>query len=99
MVTAMQERDAQHANHNRFAELCAAVLNGFNQSPAQSRGTMVVLHVRRSSAFFQTRDPQEGAAMSAMVDLCMQRRAEATSGVEEKPLVLCVISRESVLKD
>lgn len=37
--------------------------------------------------------------MRAIVDLCMRRRAAATSGMEEKPLVLCVISRESVLKD
>mmetsp|Transcript_26552 Transcript_26552/g.56257 ORF Transcript_26552/g.56257 Transcript_26552/m.56257 type:complete len:366 (+) Transcript_26552:2-1099(+) len=57
---------------------------------------MILLHIRRSSAFFQSRDEQESAAIRQIAELCMERRR---AGNERNPLVLCVVARKSVLKD
>eukprot|EP00927_Polykrikos_kofoidii_P048317 TRINITY_DN42565_c0_g1_i1.p1 TRINITY_DN42565_c0_g1~~TRINITY_DN42565_c0_g1_i1.p1 ORF type:complete len:1473 (+),score=263.11 TRINITY_DN42565_c0_g1_i1:143-4420(+) len=98
-VAAMLERDEQSARSNRFPLLCAAVLDGFSRQGVVGKGVLLALHIRRSSAFFQTKDAQEAAAIRAMAALAMRRRAEANGMPEERPLVLCIISRESVLKD
>jgi len=99
MVAAMAERDEQHAKHNRFAEVCAAVLDGYTNRLEPGVGCMILLHIRRSSAFYQSRDEKESAAIRSLAELCMQRRSNAVDGHESNPVVLCIVSRESVLKD
>jgi len=58
-----------------------------------------LLHIRRSSAFYQSRDEKESAAIRSLAELVMQRRSAAVDGHESNPVVLCLVSRESVLKD
>merc|ERR1712217_158853 len=93
----MLERDEQHLNHNRFAEVCTSVLDGFCRHGAPARGTMVLLHLRRSTAIHQHRDAKEGELMREIASLCMKRRF-AQPG-EFGPLVVCMVSRTKVLND
>eukprot|EP00929_Paragymnodinium_shiwhaense_P070045 TRINITY_DN3541_c0_g1_i4.p1 TRINITY_DN3541_c0_g1~~TRINITY_DN3541_c0_g1_i4.p1 ORF type:complete len:1610 (-),score=331.44 TRINITY_DN3541_c0_g1_i4:39-4868(-) len=99
MINAMLERDEQNPRVNRFAQLCGSVLDGFARINKAGQGTMVVLHIRRSSAFFQSSDKQEADAIKAFAEAAMKRRAEAQGQPEDNPLVLCVVSREFGLKD
>lgn len=99
MVSAMMERNEQHARASRLAKLCTAVVDGFSQHGMETHGTVLLLHMRRSSAFFQSRDPQEFATIQALADLCMRRKAAAMGEPEPRPLVLVIVSREHVLKD
>jgi hypothetical protein len=57
---------------------------------------MMLIHMRRSSAFFQGRDHREGEAIRAMADICMKLREAALGKKESKPLVLCLVSRETL---
>ncbi|CAK0811160.1 unnamed protein product, partial [Prorocentrum cordatum] len=49
LVEALQERDEQNSRHQRFAEICAAVLDAFSSSAAAKDGTVVLLHFKRPS--------------------------------------------------
>lgn len=97
-VNALAERDEQHTRHDRFAEVCASVLDGFSRHQPATVGTMVLLHLHRSSAFYQSHDGMESAAIRAIAELCMQRRAAHPGGEEQSPLVLCLVSREGIPK-
>lgn len=97
MVSAMAERDEQHSRRNsRFAELCAGVLDAFSTHGSPTGGTVALLHVRRSSAFFQSDDPQQRQAINAMAELCMRRRSAFAGSAEgeRRPLLLVVLARE-----
>jgi hypothetical protein len=56
------------------------------------------LNYRCSSAVFQSKDDKDAAAVQALVELCLRRRAAAPTG-EDRPLLLCVVSREGTIKD
>merc|ERR1719356_792077 len=88
LVSAMSERDEQHAKHSRFAEVCTSVVDGFAAMQSPGQGTMIMLHIRRSSAFYQSRDEKESAAIRSLTELCMRRREEAGGAPEKNPLVL-----------
>jgi len=94
MVTAMLERDEQHSRHNRFAELCSAVVNGFSKYGSSQKGTVILLHYRCSSAVFQSKDHKEAAVLKAFQNLCLLRRRDCPPEGEKRPLILCVVSRD-----
>merc|ERR1719491_2253076 len=88
----MVERDEQHMRNNRFAELCSGIVDAFSSMGSPKNGTLVLLHIRRSTAFFQSKDPHEASAIKAMAEVCMKRRQQAPSDGEQRPLLLCVVA-------
>eukprot|EP00928_Gymnodinium_smaydae_P033690 TRINITY_DN24068_c0_g2_i1.p1 TRINITY_DN24068_c0_g2~~TRINITY_DN24068_c0_g2_i1.p1 ORF type:complete len:1203 (-),score=184.12 TRINITY_DN24068_c0_g2_i1:187-3795(-) len=99
MINAMVERNAQHGLFNRFAELCAAVVDGFSRRSKEGKGTLLLLHLRRSSSFFQSRDQDEAEAIEALASLVTRKRREANGAPEAHPLVVCIVSRGSGQRD
>merc|ERR1719353_1246828 len=91
----MVERDEQHVRNNRFAELCSGILDAFSQWGSAKGGTVVLLHIRKSTAFFQAKDHHEASAIKFLAQICMERRAKASPEGEKRPLLLCVVSGDT----
>jgi hypothetical protein len=99
MVSAMVERDEQHARNNRFAELCCSVLDGFSRYGTIKGGTVLLIHIRRDTAFEVQPDKKQLSVLHALGELAMRRRAEASEEGEPRPLMICVVSREEAVGD
>lgn len=96
-VQAMLERDEQHAStrQSRLAELCAKAVEGFARFGTTHRGTVILVHFKHSTSFFQEIDKHDGLVAGAIGNLCMRLRESPQC----RPLILCVVSRKSILKD
>jgi len=93
VVNAMVDRDELHAASRplRMVTLCQLLMQAFNDTSA-SKGTVVLLHCRRSTSFFQETSAVDGCLAKGLAELATQHRY--TGG---KPLILCVVAREAML--
>lgn len=96
VVSAMLERDEQHtvARAPRLAELCAKVLDSFTIFGGAA-GTVVLVHIKRSTSVFQMTDQHDEFIALAVAQLCIHRRKEHRQG---RPLILCMVSRQDTFQ-
>jgi len=104
VVAAMLERDEQHtiARAPRLAEMCAKLLDAF-ANYGSSTGTVVLLHMKRSTSVFQSTDMHDGFIARAVAELCIQRRNSSSLGSSatnqrRRPLILCIVSRQDAFQ-
>eukprot|EP00439_Symbiodinium_sp_Y106_P052105 s3853_g6.t5 len=89
VVNAMVERDALHAKTRplKVVTLCKMLVDAFTTHSTKSQGTVILLHLRRSTSFFGE------TTVEGLMNLCMERRETG-----KKPVMLCVVTRETILQ-
>ncbi|CAK0904427.1 unnamed protein product, partial [Prorocentrum cordatum] len=96
VVQAMLERDEQHTRErSRLGELCALLVDSFTTYSSVHRGTLVLVHFKKSTSFFQARDEHSAKIALALAGLAARRTKEN----RQQPLFLCVVSRAGLLTD
>ncbi|CAK0836095.1 unnamed protein product [Prorocentrum cordatum] len=89
-VQAMLERDEQHSNgRSRLGELCAKLIDSFASFGSNRAGTVILLHIKESTSFYQSNDYHSGRIVEAVSQLCVDKRHEPNA----RPLIFCVVSR------
>jgi class 3 adenylate cyclase len=96
VVQAMLERDEQHTRErSRLGELCELLVDAFTSYSSVHRGTLVLVHFKRSTSFFQSLDQHSAHIARALVRLTKRRNKEG----RPHPVFLCVVSRAGLLSD
>ncbi|CAK9080580.1 Hypothetical protein SCF082_LOCUS38401, partial [Durusdinium trenchii] len=90
VVNAMVERDGLHATRpSRVVTLCKMLISAFARHSTTSNGTVVLLHLRRSTSFFGQSDDYDERIVDGIMELTELRGA--------KPLIFCLVAREAGL--
>ncbi|CAK9041833.1 unnamed protein product, partial [Durusdinium trenchii] len=90
VVNAMVERDDLHATRpSRVVTLCKMLISAFARHSTTSNGTVVLLHLRRSTSFFGQSDDYDERIVDGIMELTELRGA--------KPLIFCLVAREAGL--
>lgn len=94
-MNAMVERDALHAKTRplKVVTLCKMLVDAFTTHSTKSQGTVILLHLRRSTSFFGETTDYDGNLVEGLMNLCMERRETG-----KKPVMLCVVARETILQ-
>lgn len=93
-VQAMLERDEQHSNgRSRLAELCVKLIDSFASFGSNKAGTVILLHVKSSTSFYQAADYHSSRIADAVAELCVAKRHEPNA----RPLILCIVSRRDIM--
>mmetsp|Transcript_43719 Transcript_43719/g.103237 ORF Transcript_43719/g.103237 Transcript_43719/m.103237 type:complete len:1247 (-) Transcript_43719:28-3768(-) len=97
-VFALLERDERNTlGTPKLAQLCNLLLDVFNRYSSDSKGTVVLLHLRRGTSFYTQTHMHDASIARGLGRLCEERRANLAPG--ERPLVFVVVSRQEVLPD
>mmetsp|Transcript_40504 Transcript_40504/g.90866 ORF Transcript_40504/g.90866 Transcript_40504/m.90866 type:complete len:1249 (+) Transcript_40504:122-3868(+) len=97
-VYALLERDERNTSGTpKLALLCQILLDVFNKHSSSSKGTVVLLHLRRGTSFYTQTHLHDAQIARCLGAACEERRKTCASG--SKPMVFVVVSRQEVLPD
>jgi len=95
-VSALLERDEQRSSGlPRLARLCTLLLESFTAFSSRTQGTVVLVHIKRGTSVHHESYVHDENIARAIGELCITRSASAIG----RPLILCVVSRQAILKD
>eukprot|EP00434_Breviolum_minutum_P017509 symbB.v1.2.015453.t1/scaffold1154.1/size134997/4 len=66
------------------------LIDAFSRHSTKSNGTVILLHLRRSTSFFGQSDDYDENIVEGIMDICEHRDAET------KPLIFCVVARDGM---
>lgn len=90
VANSMVERDVLHAltRPSRVVTLCKMLIDAFSRYSTKSEGTVILLHLRRSTSFFGQSDDYDEDIVEGIMELCENRG-------NCKPLIFCVVARDA----